>query len=1046
MSNVTLLYNQHEAATKTIHADGTQSVKAAASFLTYFEEFKVSNIRDLSALLTRLEMNPRAFVIRGAPTDAAVPGTLVRRLKNAQPDGTPAYFKEIERPYLMIDIDSLVAPDHINPTSVEAVEYAIGQLPTEFRGATAFFQFSSNAGLRGQTIKLHLWYWLDRPLSNDLLRSWSKSVNEKCGTKLIDPALYQAVQPHFIAAPILIGIDNPVTQRSGLLPKTNESVSLVVPEAHASNYSNFSHAKSTEQDILSASEWLSKVGDFPGGLGFHEPLRQASWHLVESLGQSGKAKIKEQLRKAIRAADKSSHSDADIARYVSDAYLDDLILGADKKLSRRTVLTAYGVEPHFCTKEVDAEVGVKQLQEVITQFFDNPKDTVVRITTGAGKTTQIVEELARRGPSVGPGLIYVPHLKLAREVETRLLACGTKLKVQVIEGRKKSNCANHEKANAVAMAGLPVKTTTCISRLSSRHAGYSESVEVKCPYFDACRTSGYMSQFQNAADVYILASSYLSLGAPSELPDPKWIVIDESFYAQVIGVTEVRIEDLECSGSFQDIGLPLLNGLRGGRDPIEVVRSSNISAEYLKQAATSLYSIWQKQFGTVNPRTNFDRTKSDLKALNPAHRLFSEVAVALEAGDENCPRVLLQKRGDEDVITISSKNILWKAAPTLNLDATADSKILDHIFADYEFKQIDIKQNIRLTQVTDHRVSKSAFFSGQHGRKLTARCQTIIDQCVGTYKRALVVTYKSVKANLQLPEGWAIEHFGGLRGVDKYKDVDALIIFGNSRPPVQAMEAQATALMADMNSGPLITGELKNEMRGYRAKSMRLGVQTPVHADELVQACIEQCREAELVQAIGRVRAVHGRIKPVDVFLVTSIPIDLPVDRFLSLDELASRGSILERLLVRFDGVVPLSPKWLAENASDLFKNEKAAKNWITRKWAQIAKYIYSEMSPLEGEYRKAGQSGPIARYIYSPHHRAPRAVLERHVGEVSKYKGKFDQDPVDFVTLPGSDKKYYYRTPLHPEEIPGVGTELVIPDLYSLLNPPLVIQRPGVM
>ena len=134
----------------------------------------------------------------------------------------------------------------------------------------------------------------------------------------------------------------------------------------------------------------------------------------------------------------------------------------------------------------------------------------------------------------------------------------------------------------------------------------------------------------------------------------------------------------------------------------------------------------------------------------------------------------------------------------------------------------------------------------------------------------------------------------------------------------------------------------------------------------------------------------------------------------------------------------------MAARAPDLFSNNKAAKNWISRQWAQFANNIISDLSPFEGTYRISGRPGQAKRYIVSPRHRAPKAVLEHHVGEVVRYDGPEDKDVVDYVQLPGSDKKYCYRIRLREETIPGVGICYEHPILYQLENPPLVIKRGG--
>jgi len=45
------------------------------------------------------------------------------------------------------------------------------------------------------------------------LKRWATAVNAAAGEKLIDPALYSPVQPHYTAAPIFIGCPDPLAAR-----------------------------------------------------------------------------------------------------------------------------------------------------------------------------------------------------------------------------------------------------------------------------------------------------------------------------------------------------------------------------------------------------------------------------------------------------------------------------------------------------------------------------------------------------------------------------------------------------------------------------------------------------------------------------------------------------------------------------------------------------------------------------------------------------------------------------------------------------------------
>ena len=63
-----------------------------------------------------------------------------------------------------------------------------------------------------------------------------------------------------------------------------------------------------------------------------------------------------------------------------------------------------------------------------------------------------------------------------------------------------------------------------------------------------------------------------------------------------------------------------------------------------------------------------------------------------------------------------------------------------------------------------------------------------------------------------------------------------------------------------------------------------------VHPDRRVQAVVEQVREAEMVQALDRLRLVHNETRKT-VFILCNIPLDIPVDELVTWAELIAASS-----------------------------------------------------------------------------------------------------------------------------------------------------------
>lgn len=136
----------------------------------------------------------------------ATPGTGLLRRSN----GPGAPFVETARYWAMLDIDGQMAPDFTaNPAEAAALIRQI--LPEPFRLASCYWHASSSAGFKPGA-RLHLWFWLSRPLSSAEWRAWIRDWQVKP-----DWQVFKTVQPHYTADPVLL-VPDPMAERSGILP------------------------------------------------------------------------------------------------------------------------------------------------------------------------------------------------------------------------------------------------------------------------------------------------------------------------------------------------------------------------------------------------------------------------------------------------------------------------------------------------------------------------------------------------------------------------------------------------------------------------------------------------------------------------------------------------------------------------------------------------------------------------------------------------------------------------------------------------------------
>ncbi len=167
-------------------------------------EEKVSSIEDLSRLLSELQSEPSSCVVRGRfvgleeaarrePEVSVKRKTTVRR--NSVFEDQPLHAMMIDADGFRPSVDPVAEP-------VAAIdEYIRTQLPERFRGCSYHWQLSASAGRskNAGVLKVHIWFWLRRPLTSAQVKAYIKA-NTAEGS--VDLSIYSPVQVHYTASPI----------------------------------------------------------------------------------------------------------------------------------------------------------------------------------------------------------------------------------------------------------------------------------------------------------------------------------------------------------------------------------------------------------------------------------------------------------------------------------------------------------------------------------------------------------------------------------------------------------------------------------------------------------------------------------------------------------------------------------------------------------------------------------------------------------------------------------------------------------------------------
>ena len=502
MDTVTILTGNKLAA-KIIRGDAKPEVVLPATWFRW-EVTSIASLSDFHALLGRVTANPKSLIIRDHPKASLVPSASVRR--------TQENFDQIDHQWIMLDFDGIEAPPGHSPIDLHTVDCLIKQqLPMAFHNVDYIGHFSSSAGTvhAGGKVKVHLIFWLERAANSRDLRDWAPSVGA-------DPALFHAVQPHFVADPIFEGCSDPLNGvRLFHIRKGKPEVDFVPPAVASVPYAK-GHKSKDDATTGIARDTAGRITD-----GRERWLHQHLYSILARRLHEGAsiafADMEAEAWNDFQAeCDLTGRSRAWVAgkvcrtleRYWQGHFL-ALLRGAKA-----------GFTSHYALLPTPIAGIRAALAKAGNGFFARANDgdvVVLAAPPGSGKSTMVQSELRDGKATVD---YYAPTLALAEAVATSIGADA-----RVIRGRGADDptnvgammCQRHAVAVEVSKAGLSVSSTLCRG----------------CSFRASC---SYLAQWQDPPRVLVMAHNYLALPRPGSVERADYIVIDESF----LGVASIQ--------------------------------------------------------------------------------------------------------------------------------------------------------------------------------------------------------------------------------------------------------------------------------------------------------------------------------------------------------------------------------------------------------------------------------------------------------------------------------------------------------------------------
>ena len=417
-------------------------------------------------------------------------------------------------------------------------------------------------------------------------------------------------------------------------------------------------------------------------------------------------------------------------------------------------------------------------------------------------------------------------------------------------------------------------------------------------------------------------------------------------------------------------------------------------------------------------------------------RLCRQLAIELRQPRDQANTVCIKKPIDKEtgveqvwvaVFHLKSPKIS-RETPVLLLDGTGSEFLNKKVFGqDLEVVRVPIERSARVLGTIGERVVEGRIatreFSRQsltgldrHGHEISATKSAEASELrreVTALAAAMAPVFVcgTMKAMTMLENSFtatgadiACGHYGDVRGKNRWQEYPSALILGREEVTPWALEDLTRPFLAD-DPEPLIP--LVNDagvscyVQQTRGRRLRDGTVVPVvvnvHADIRCQEVHEQIREAELLQAIDRVRAIYNRRLLV---LLNNLCLDVTYDAVVSWAELKSGGNDLDRAFAKDGQTVWLTnPGELARCHGDIWKSKDAAKKCIDRTGGDTFprvllkegtdKRLLGKCPPLciSVRYQRPGPGQqPCMAWVNAQPGEA-RATLERVVGTLASYE-----------------------------------------------------------
>lgn len=536
---------------------------------------------------------------------------------------------------------------------------------------------------------------------------------------------------------------------------------------------------------------------------------------------------------------------------------------------------------------------------------DQPRPLLIKGFPGLGKTFHVIQNLIRHTSRPGDTpfrfMYLIDRLERMNEVVAEMMQTQVGREqlnhLQKIRGKLsqdedgQSLCRQGAKVGHLRQKNYMLRESplTCFSPCSHRK---------ECPY---------LRQFEATDKSWLMTLDYLFTERMAQANEPEIVICDESFLRHMLsGEVEVQVGDIQyLKALLQNIGFDA-ETLLCFLDHLIVVIEDNQIAGYRKDKVENgltlrlhltelvgdVHSVCEHYLGDEGLKEALERIERGHLMRLPLNFVIPLLKILCEEEGMQArnSRLSVEIRGGKPTLVIREpRRPKIGNLPLIVLDATADKELYEMALGrEVDALELPVGVEAWVQQLAAGAYGKSSMEieSGKPSARdrLFRLARLIVEEVAklasredGSKRKVGIITFKDLVDPLREHLGdWdpPIEYanYWGLRGMNRMQDCQHVILLGTPMVGLEKLKAWVSALHWDDDELDTTSLEAWERLGPARGKGEDIEVLVWRFLDPRLQRFAWQFREAELIQAMGRIRPLDDPLQK-NIWLISNVPV-----------------------------------------------------------------------------------------------------------------------------------------------------------------------------